>query len=155
MLDSKRWFLPQILAQRVNEMFKQIVKGQGRCDSGVMHADTARCNAHARSTFQMQSISASQGAPSRNVNSMVCCHVDEVTGELCLKMAFPVIRSHNSVEAFFHNPSPKTAGIGPGLIPNPLVPRRPLIAPWGKPGRFRQLAGSELNQISSHRRISP
>lgn len=99
--------------------------------------------------------SASQGAPSRNVNSMVCCHVDEVTGELCLKMAFPVIRSHNSVEAFFHNPSPKTAGIGPGLIPNPLVPRRPLIAPWGKPGRFRQLAGSELNQISSHRRISP
>jgi len=55
-----------------------------------------------------------------------------------------VIRSHNSIEAFFlHTQAPKTAGIALGLIPNPLIPRQLLVAPRERLGQV-QLAGEKL-----------
>ena len=54
--------------------------------------------------------SASQGAPSRHVNSMVCCHIEEALVRYASN-ALPVTRSHNSIEAFFFlpNPCPQTS----------------------------------------------
>jgi len=53
-VGSEALVLLQVPEQRVNEIFRQIVKGQGSVTAvlGCM-PDTARCNAHARSTFQV------------------------------------------------------------------------------------------------------
>jgi hypothetical protein len=72
--------------------------------------------------------SASQGAPSRDVNSIVYYRIEEV-----------VIRSHNSIDAFFQTQVPKTAGIRLGFDSKSLVPRRLLAASRERLGRFRPL----------------
>src|ERR1700722_5869444 len=90
--------------------------------------------------------SASQGAPStrHQKSSMVCCRIEEF-----------VIRPYNSIEDLFsQTQAPKTAGIGTSFDSKCLIPRQPLVAPWEGSGRFRPTCRSELNQVSSYRRIS-
>jgi hypothetical protein len=103
---SEALVLPQILEQRMNEIFGADCKGAGECDSGVGIACRYRTMQRLRQIYVSDVSILRVRVPLHATTILWSAAASKrSTGELMHQMLFPVIRSHNSVEAFFSKPA--------------------------------------------------